>query len=92
MIAIATMRGFNWIQEVLDSTMVFIFAVVIFFAIIGFIVGRLLPGLFAATISFLYLTMQVDNEMLNQIAWIIAILIVVVAAFRIAGFVLGGSE
>ena len=86
------LRGFDMIQNFMSNTLAFILFVVLVMAFIGFMVGKLLPGLFGATITFLYLTMQIDHDMLNQFAWIIAILIIVVASFRVAGFVLGGSD
>lgn len=90
--AIASLGGFDLIAGFLEDTIVFILVVTLVVAMIGFMVGKLLPGLFGATIAFLYFTMEVDNELLNQFAWIIAIIIIVVASFRIAGFVLGGSD
>lgn len=90
--AIASLGGFDLIAGFLEDTVVFILVVTLIVAMIGFMVGKLLPGLFGATITFLYFSMEVDNSLLNNFAWIIAIVIIVVAAFRIAGFVLGGSE
>ena len=87
----SAMRGFNWVQEILDDTLVFVLVIVLVFALIGFMLGKLLPGLFGATITFLYLSMQIESDMLNQFAWIIAIIIIVIASFRLAGFVLGGG-